>query len=266
MEFVQLLLLTAIVAASLVGYARGFRRVYVLHEGKVEVNRFTLLDAVLAGFLVLMLVIICFGAIGSKRSIDPRNVDTVRLIYAVVSQWGIIIGTLLILFQVRGMAPTSLFGFDKIRVRKVVWTAICFLLIALPLVFATNVAISHLLRIDPQQDSQEIVQIFEGTTNPMNKLPIVLLAVIVAPLAEEFVFRGFLYGVLKRYFGSISSMLFTGILFALMHFHLPSLLPLFVLACALTLAYELSGSLLVPMAMHALFNSLTLVMVSLAGQ
>jgi uncharacterized protein len=266
MEFVQLLLMTAVVAGSLVGYAQGFRRVYVLHEGKVEVNQFTVLDALLASLLVLMLIIVCFGAMSSKRAIDPHNVDTVRLIYAVVSQWGVIIGTLLILFHVRGIAPAHLFGLDRIRVRKVVWTGICFLLIALPLVFATNILISRWLRVDPQQDSQEIVQIFEGTTNPMKKLPIVLLAVIVAPLAEEFVFRGFLYGVLKRYFGSISSMLFTGILFALMHFHLPSLLPLFVLACALTLAYELSGSLLVPMAMHALFNSLTLVMVSFTAQ
>jgi CAAX protease family protein len=266
MEFVQLLLMTAVVAGSLVGYAQGFRRVFVLQEGKVGVNQFTFLDAVLAGCLVLMLVLICFGAMSSKRQIDLHNVDTVRLIYAVVSQWGVIIGTLLILFHVRGMIPAQLFGMDKIGIRKVILTAFCFLLIALPLVFATNIAISHLFRVDSQQDSQEIVQIFESTTNPMKKLPIVLLAVIVAPLAEEFVFRGFLYGVLKRYFGSISSMLFTGILFALMHFHLPSLFPLFVLACALTMAYELSGSLLVPMAMHALFNSLTLVMVSFTSQ
>ena len=51
-----------------------------------------------------------------------------------------------------------------------------------------------------------------------------------------------------------------------LHLHLPSLLPLFLLACVLTLAYELSGSLLVPMAMHALFNAITLVGVFFAGK
>jgi membrane protease YdiL (CAAX protease family) len=266
MEFVQILLLAALVAASIVGYARGFRMVYVLNEGKVRVDRYTRLDALLAGLLVLFLIAICFSAFGSKQTIDPRRVDTFRLIFAVLGQWGVIIGTLIVLFVLRGIPPTTLFGLDQMRIRKVIGIAVCLLLVALPLVFATNVVISQLLKIDSQQDSQEIVQIFQSTTNPIKKLPIVLLAVVVAPLAEEFVFRGFLYGVLKRYFGSLPSLLFTGILFALMHFHLPSLLPLFVLACALTIAYEMSGTLLVPMAMHALFNSLTLVLVSLTGQ
>ena len=36
------------------------------------------------------------------------------------------------------------------------------------------------------------------------------------------------------------------------------LLPLFVLGACLALAYEWSGSILVSMTMHALFNSLTL--------
>jgi len=50
----------------------------------------------------------------------------------------------------------------------------------------------------------------------------------------------------------------------LIHMHIPSLLPLFLLGCVLTFAYELSGSLLVPMAMHAFFNTLTLVQVFFA--
>ena len=43
-----------------------------------------------------------------------------------------------------------------------------------------------------------------------------------------------------------------------MHVHLPSLLPLFVLGGCFTLAYEWSGSILVSMTMHALFNFLSL--------
>jgi uncharacterized protein len=90
--------------------------------------------------------------------------------------------------------------------------------------------------------------------------------VVIAPISEEFVFRGFLYGVLKRYAGGISALFFCGLLFALIHMHIPSLVPLFVLGCVLTFAYELSGSLLVPMTMHALFNTLTLVQVFFAGR
>jgi membrane protease YdiL (CAAX protease family) len=43
--------------------------------------------------------------------------------------------------------------------------------------------------------------------------------------------------------------------FAVSHWHGPSLLPLFVLALGFGLAYELTGSLLAPIIMHAFFNS-----------
>src|SRR3981081_3230034 len=142
MEFVQILLLAARVAASIVGYARGFRMVYVLNEGKVRVGRYTRLDALIGGLLVLFLIAICFSAFGSKQTIDPRRVDTFRLIFAVLGQWGVIIGTLIVLFVLRGIPPTTLFGLDQMKIRKVVGLAICLLLVALPLVFATNVVVS----------------------------------------------------------------------------------------------------------------------------
>jgi len=272
MEFTLFLFLMVLVggslmAGSVIGYIWIFRRVYLLHEGKVVVNRFTRIDAILACLLVIGIIHICFNdGIGFRRSIDPRAIDTDQLIVGVLSQWFIIIGTIVVLFLVRGMKPTALFGFDRLRTWQVIAFAVGLLLAALPLVFVTSYLISAILRVDPQRDSQEIVQIFQGITDPVKKFPIVILAVVVAPLAEEFVFRGFLYGVLKRYFGALPSLLFTGILFALIHLHLPSLLPLFVLACTLTLAYEFSGTLLVPMGMHSLFNTLSLLVVSFSRQ
>jgi len=72
--------------------------------------------------------------------------------------------------------------------------------------------------------------------------------------------------VLKRFAGALPALVFSALLFSSIHMHIPSLLPLFLLGCVLTLAYELSGSLLVPMAMHAIFNTLTLVQVFFAGR
>jgi membrane protease YdiL (CAAX protease family) len=43
------------------------------------------------------------------------------------------------------------------------------------------------------------------------------MAVLVAPLVEETVFRGYLYPLFAKYFGIASSVLVTGILFGLMH-------------------------------------------------
>ena len=54
-------------------------------------------------------------------------------------------------------------------------------------------------------------------------------------------------------------------LFAGVHVHLPSFGPLFVLGGCLTLAYEWSGSILVPMTMHALFNFFSLSVFSIVS-
>ena len=77
-------------------------------------------------------------------------------------------------------------------------------------------------------------------------------------MVEEFLFRFFLYGVFKRYFGRFVGIIFSALLFAAAHAHFPSFVPLFVLGSCFAIAYEWSGSILVPMTMHSLFNSLTL--------
>ena len=67
-------------------------------------------------------------------------------------------------------------------------------------------------------------------------------------------FRGFLYGVLKRYSDRFFAAVATSMAFAVVHQNVLTLAPLFVLAMCFTLAYELTGCLWVPIVMHALFN------------
>ena len=43
------------------------------------------------------------------------------------------------------------------------------------------------------------------------------MAVLIAPLAEETIFRGYLYPMFARWFGVIPSIVVTGVLFGLMH-------------------------------------------------
>jgi membrane protease YdiL (CAAX protease family) len=52
----------------------------------------------------------------------------------------------------------------------------------------------------------------------------------------------------------------TSLVFAIIHLNLMTLLPLFVLALILTGLYEKTNNLLAPIAGHALFNAVNLVM------
>ena len=86
-------------------------------------------------------------------------------------------------------------------------------------------------------------------------LPILIVAVL-QPIAEEILFRGYFYAVFKGWAGALASAIFTSILFATVHTNVAALPALLVLALALTLAYEWSGSLKLPIAMHMLFNGI----------
>lgn len=157
----------------------------------------------------------------------------------------------------RGLDVKTLAGFAKLSFRRALTTGAVLLLAAYPLIVLADAITQRLL--GRSSEHQGIVELFNASRNLEQRVLIILLAVAIAPIAEEFLFRFFLYGVLKRYFGRVFALVGNALLFAAVHSHLPSFAPLFVLGTCFTIAFEWSGSILVAMSMHALFNALTLV-------
>lgn len=168
----------------------------------------------------------------------------------------VVLSVLTSLLQFRGFSVLSLGGFSRLSFGRIVSTAAVLLLAAYPLLFVAD-GISHWF-LGSGSSRQQIVEMFTGSETLQQRVMIIVLAVSIAPLTEEFIFRFFLYGVLKRYLGRSAGLFLNALLFAAVHAHLPSFAPLFVLGGCLTLAYEWSGSILVSMTMHALFNFLSL--------
>jgi membrane protease YdiL (CAAX protease family) len=82
-----------------------------------------------------------------------------------------------------------------------------------------------------------------------------VFAVVIAPVAEEFLFRGVLYPFIRQLGYPRLAVFGVSFLFALIHLNAVIFAPLFVLALALTWLYENTGSLLAPIAAHSLFNA-----------
>jgi hypothetical protein len=82
-----------------------------------------------------------------------------------------------------------------------------------------------------------------------------VFAVVLAPVAEEFVFRGMLYPFVKQLGYPRLAWLGVSALFALIHVNAATVVPLFALALALTWLYEKTDNLLAPITAHALFNA-----------
>jgi hypothetical protein len=80
------------------------------------------------------------------------------------------------------------------------------------------------------------------------------LAVVAAPVFEEFIFRGLIFGGLRRSFGLWPATLASAAVFAIVHPAL-AIVPVFVLGVCAALVYERTRSLLAPMIVHAVYNA-----------
>jgi membrane protease YdiL (CAAX protease family) len=208
-------------------------------------------EALLAAFLAFFFLLSLSGA-PAPNVPRMRNQD-------LIASAALTIGLLLALagfLRLRRFDLNSLGGFSKIGFFRTAITGGVLILAAYPLIFLADIVTQRLLRSGPQK--QAIVEMFSQSSTLEQRILIIVLAVTLAPLAEEFIFRFFMYGVMKRYFGRAVGVLTSALLFAAVHAHLPSFAPLFVLGSCFAIAYEWSGSILVPMMMHALFNAITL--------
>jgi len=90
--------------------------------------------------------------------------------------------------------------------------------------------------------------------NPAHQYWLIGLTVLAAPLCEEFIFRGLIFGGLRRTLAPLPSALVSAAIFAVVHPPL-SMLPVFVLGLCTAWAYQRSPTLLAPMLVHALYNA-----------
>jgi len=107
---------------------------------------------------------------------------------------------------------------------------------------------------------ESAVSLFQNA-HGLRLIQVLFVAALIAPLCEEAFFRGFLHPVLKARFPARPSVALCGTaaLFAAIHGNWAVLLPLFGFGLVQGVAYELSGSLLLCVAVHFWFNALGIV-------
>ncbi len=113
-----------------------------------------------------------------------------------------------------------------------------------------------------EPELQQVAVTLTGSQPLGLRIYLVGIAVVVAPLFEEILFRGIMLPALARRVGVGRAIILVALLFAAVHLHVPALLPLFVISVAFSLAYLYSGNLLVPVLMHGLFNAFNLALLT----
>jgi membrane protease YdiL (CAAX protease family) len=171
-------------------------------------------------------------------------------LYAIV----VLVGTAGVLAENRRSSMRQ-FGLDLVTPRRAfIWGLLIFgmvMMVEIPLAGASNWALDFYDVPHPEQQSVETFRQYDQTS-------VILLflfqAVLFFPIIEELFFRGFLLTFLKNYTSTWMAIVLSGGVFAFAHLNLGAAIPLWFLGIVLGVAYEHTGSLLVPISVHACFN------------
>ena len=106
---------------------------------------------------------------------------------------------------------------------------------------------------------QEAVQTLQKADTLDSRVYFVVFSILIAPVAEEILFRGVLYPAIKQFGFPRLALWGTAVLFAAIHVNVPIFLPLLALGLALALLYEATNNLLATITAHGLFNAVNIV-------
>lgn len=251
--WLALVALVVFTAAGLRFYLPLAMRVFARGQGAVGTAWIGQIDALVAIVLALWL-----GALGRDAMLSEgdRTIEFRHIIGGAMTYASVVVFILGILVY-RGISIARVFGWNSSGFGSALGRALLALLAAYPLLMLVQAMVYGVSggHVTPQ----DVVEFLQGAQSPRDRIAVLVMAVAVAPLAEETIFRGYLYPVGKRYFGPFASSVVAAALFALLHGHASSVPALFTLALCLTLAYEKTGSLLVPVLMHSIFNAVSIV-------
>lgn len=135
------------------------------------------------------------------------------------------------------------------------------MLIILPVALGLQeVSIALMKKIGWTPQNETAVTLLTNASTTAEQIYLAGFAIVLAPVAEEFIFRGLLFPYIKQRGFPMSAWIGVNFLFAIFHGDPGILIPLFVLSLALTWLYELTDSLMAPIFAHALFNTANLIL------
>jgi membrane protease YdiL (CAAX protease family) len=185
---------------------------------------------------------------------DPTDIEdnpVVTLVGGVAQDISFVLVAVLLAWTV---ARPYAWQFGLRRARRF-WPAVGLSLLTLVATYAFTFAYSAGVGLEEQQSTLDDLGV---GTSPAVTAAAAVLVVVLAPLVEEFFFRGFLYRSFRTNLGVWPAALGAGAIFGAVHAttgveYVPILI---FLGVALCLLYERTGSLYAPIAVHAVNNSL----------
>jgi len=208
------------------------------------------------GFLVALIsTLVIVGILAAATDADPDNPDPAFTAVATFLQGLIFIGTAVLFASFTRKPRPEHFGLRPTRFWPAVgWAGLGMLSFYLLVALYTVV-------VQPDAE-QSVAQDLGADQGTFGMIAAGFMVVCVAPVAEEFFFRGFFYRALRSRWSVLGAAAIDGLLFGVIHYDFSGadalliLPPLAVLGFIFCLVYERTGSIYPTIAMHALNNAI----------
>jgi len=208
------------------------------------------------GFLVALiatLVVVGIAAATTGATTDDEN--PTFTVVATFLQGLIFIGTAVLFASFAGRPRLEHFGLRPTRL----WPAVGWAALGLAGFYLLAAVYTAIVQPDIQQTVAQDLGADQGT---FGMIAAGFMVICVAPVAEEFFFRGFFYRALRSRYSVLAAALIDGLLFGIIHYDFSGadalliLPPLATLGFMFCLVYEKTGSIYPVIALHALNNAI----------
>jgi membrane protease YdiL (CAAX protease family) len=208
--------------------------------------------ALVAALVATVVAAVLIGGLAAATGASLDDPPPAVTILTTVFQDAALIGAALVFAGLAGRVSPADFGLRPVRMR----VAAGALLTAWGGFFLFTAIWAAALNLHEKEDLPSQLGADQGT---VALVAVIVLVTAIAPIAEEFFFRGFFFTALSNWKGPLPAAVITGIVFGAIHTGsapVGFLVPLAVLGFALCLVYRRTGSLLPCIALHCLNNSL----------
>jgi membrane protease YdiL (CAAX protease family) len=237
---IALMILTALVATALWQKARD-QFEYLLDPSASPPSRVSLSDGLIAalGFFVIQAVIVLFQTAALRL---PPGGRTIWIGFCIAG--AIIYGVVrFVYWRARTQGVPILVGGDPPCALQ--WGLVGG--VAASVCGIVYLTVTSALGLFPSPQANPIA-------DPNLPYWLAALAIVAAPVFEEFIFRGLIFGGLRRSLGLPVAALASAAIFGLVH-PPAAVIPVAAMGLCAALVYERTGALLAPMLVHALYNA-----------
>jgi membrane protease YdiL (CAAX protease family) len=187
----------------------------------------------------------------------------IQLLLGIVSLDGVIAAAVVLVVSRHSWSSATALGMKHGRPFRDVYRGVLLYGTAVPALMGVMFAWAVILKsLGQEPKSQPVVQLLSEPQPAVLFVASAALAIGVAPILEEIIFRGFLMNTLVNRVGPVTGIVGSAAFFGALH-GWPACVPIFFVGLLLGLVYWKTGSLWVNIGCHAAFNTVSLVGISL---